>query len=112
MRRKQVEVLVFDCCPNREPTVERAREAIAHANVPADLRVVRVETDDEAKRLHFLGSPTVRVDGVDVEPATSSRDDFGLQCRVYAVAGRYQGTPPLDWIAAALRDTAIERQRG
>jgi hypothetical protein len=104
MRTKQIEVLVFDGCPNVHPTIEQVHQAIARANVPADLRVVRVETDDDAKRLRFLGSPTVRVDGVDVEPASVGREDFGLQCRIYSVAGRYQGTPPVDWIAAALRD--------
>jgi hypothetical protein len=103
MRTKQIEVLVFDGCPNLDSTIEHARQAITHANVPADVRVVRVETDADAKRLRFLGSPTVRVDGVDVEPATIGRGDFGLQCRIYSVAGRYQGTPPADWIAAALR---------
>lgn len=110
MGTRQVEVLVFDGCPNLEPAVECAREAIAHAKVLADLRLVRIETDDEAKRLRFLGSPTVRVDGVDVEPAVANRDDFGLQCRVYSVAGRYQGTPPVEWIAAALRNAVRDGQ--
>jgi hypothetical protein len=103
MRTKQIEVLVFDGCPNLESTIEHARQAVTRANVSADLRVVRVETDDDAQRLRFLGSPTVRVDGVDVEPAAIGREDFGMQCRIYSVAGRYQGTPPADWIAAALR---------
>jgi hypothetical protein len=103
MRAKQVEVLVFEGCPNLEPILARAREAIARASVPADLRVVRVESDEDAKRLRFLGSPTVRVDGVDVEPARIVGENFGLQCRVYSVGGRLQGAPPVDWIDAALR---------
>lgn len=69
MRTKQSEVLVFERCPNLDTAIERTREAIASTNVPAELRVVRVENDDDAKRLRFLGSPTVRVDGVDVDPA-------------------------------------------
>ena len=108
MRSKQVEVLVFDGCPNLEPTLQCVREAIARANVPADLRVVHVESDDEAKRLRFVGSPTVRVDGVDVEPSLGRDDDFGLQCRVYSVSGRHQGTPSVDWVTAALRTAAVE----
>jgi hypothetical protein len=106
---KQVEVLVFEGCPNVEATVAAAREAIAQAKVSADLRVVRIESDDAAERLRFLGSPTVRVDGSDVEAGTNHRNDFGLQCRVYSVAGRYQGTPPIDWIAAALRGEGDRR---
>jgi hypothetical protein len=100
---KQVEVLIFEGCPNAEATVAAAREAIGLAKVAADVRIVRVESDDAARRLRFLGSPTVRVDGHDVEAGTRDRGDFGLQCRVYSVAGRYQGTPPVDWITAALR---------
>jgi hypothetical protein len=103
MTTKRVEVLVFDGCPNAEAAVERAREAIARANVTADLHVVRVESDDMARQLRFPGSPTVRVDGVDIEPAARGREDFGLQCRLYEVAGRLQGAPPTDWIAEALR---------
>jgi hypothetical protein len=112
MRTRQVEVLVFEGCTNLEPALEHAREALTHANVLADLRVVRLESDDDAQRLRFLGSPTVRVDGVDVEPASLRREDFGLQCRVYEVAGRYQETPPTDWIAAALCGAVVEEQRG
>jgi hypothetical protein len=98
-----VEVLVFEGCPNLEASIAAARVAIGLANVDADVRVVRVVTDGDAKRLRFLGSPTVRVDGRDVEAGTKDRVDYGLQCRVYSVEGRYHGTPPVDWITAALR---------
>jgi hypothetical protein len=100
---KLVEVLVFEGCPNVDATVAAAHAAIVQAKVAADLRVVRVESDDAARRLQVLGSPTVRVDGRDVEPSTHDRGDFGLQCRVYSVEGRYQGTPSVEWIARALQ---------
>jgi hypothetical protein len=103
MTEKQVEVLVFEGCPNADATVERARAAVEAANVRAEVRIVCVESEDDARRLRFLGSPTVRVDGVDVDGSARERDDFGLQCRVYSVGGRLEGTPPEDWIAAALR---------
>lgn len=112
MGTKQIEVLVFDGCPNLDSAIERVREAMRLANVAADLRVVRVESDDDAKRLHFLGSPTVRVDGVDVEPGSIGREDCGLQCRIYSVAGRHQGTPPADWIAAALCRDQLDESEG
>jgi hypothetical protein len=111
MLMKEVEVLIADGCPNLDPAMDRAREAIVHAAVPANLRVVRVESDDDARRLRFLGSPTVRVDGVDVEQGSLSREDYGIQCRVYSVGGRYQATPPLEWITAALRGASVEGQR-
>ena len=103
MRIREVEVLVFDGCPSVDVALDRARAAVATANVPADIRLVRVQDDGEAKRLRFLGSPTVRVDGVDIDPSIEDYDHFGLQCRLYSVGGRLEGAPPVEWIASALR---------
>jgi hypothetical protein len=104
----RVDVLIFDGCPNIETTLERARSAIAAANIEADLRLVRVADDAEAQRLGFLGSPTVRVDGADVDRGAAARDDFGMQCRIYSVDGRYDRAPPVDWIIGALKGKESE----
>ncbi len=103
MIERRIEVMVFDGCPNIDLTLERARAALTDTNVTATVQLVHVESDDDAKRLRFLGSPTVRVDGADIDASASNRDDFGLQCRIYSVGGRLQGAPPADWIASALR---------
>jgi hypothetical protein len=113
MTMKQVDVLVFEGCPNVQTTLERAYAAVAATEVQADVRVVHVDSDDDAVRLRFLGSPTVRVDGADIEPAAEARVDFGLQCRVYQVDGRFEGAPPTQWIARALggaRETDTQRE--
>ena len=94
---------MLERCPAIEATIEKARRAIAAAKVDADLRVVVVSTDEEAERLRFLGSPTVRVDGVDVEASARERVDYGLQCRLYSVDGRPACIPPpADWITSVL----------
>jgi len=100
---RRVDVLGFDGCPNVDEALMRARAAVEAADVRADVRLVRVRGDDDAIRLRFLGSPTVRVDGVDVERSATGRLDFGLQCRVYSIDGRLEGAPPVDWIVTALR---------
>ena len=100
---RKIEVLVFEGCPNVETTLAQVRAALAATNEPADVTVVRVESDEAAVGLRFLGSPTVRVDGIDVDSSASAREDYGLQCRVYSVGGRLRGTPLAEWIAAALR---------
>lgn len=63
----------------------------------------RVETPEEAEGEHFLGSPTVRVDGDDVDPTANGREEFGLECRLYHTEEGLVGTPPEEWIRAALR---------
>ena len=103
---RKVEVLVFAGCPNVETTLEQVRAAVAATTRGADVSVVLVESNEAASRLRFLGSPTVRVDGVDVESSANARDDYGLQCRVYSVDGRLRGTPPAEWIASVLRGDA------
>ena len=91
---RRVDVLVFEGCPEVEATIEEARRAIAVAKVETELRVFVVDSDVEAKRLRFLGSPTVRVDGVDVDASARGRADYGVQCRLYSVAGRLRLRSP------------------
>jgi len=112
MTGKKVEVLVFDDCCNAQVAIERARCAIAGAGagVLAELRIVHIQDSKAAIRLRFLGSPTVRVDGMDVEPGALARLDYGLQCRMYSVHGQLQGAPPAEWIASALSGEACESE--
>jgi hypothetical protein len=105
---KKVELLFFEGCPNVELATSRARQAIANAAPSAELCLVHVEGETDAIARGFLGSPTLRVDGLDVDGSARARTDFGLQCRVYSVDGRLEGAPPVPWIEAALRGEALE----
>jgi hypothetical protein len=102
-RRLVVELLSFDGCPNYRPLETRLRRLLDQSARGADLRQLRVDSDDAAIEQRFLGSPTVRVDGVDVEPDAALRDDYGLSCRLYATAEGLVVTPPDQWITAALK---------
>ena len=106
MARQRVEVLVFEGCPNAAAAADRARAALRLVAVDAELDVVVVRSDEDAQRLRFLGSPSVRVDGTDVDVSARTRSDFGLQCRIYAMDDRVLGTPPIEWIVEALRPSA------
>jgi len=46
--------------------------------VPIGLETLLVETPEQAEALAFLGSPTVQVEGRDIEPEARTRQDFGL----------------------------------
>jgi len=79
-----VELLYFEGCPSYELVWQELFEVIGAAGVDACVRPVLVATLAEAQELGFPGSPSVRVNGVDVEghegPGT-------LSCRVYAENG-------------------------
>lgn len=96
-----VELLYFDGCPG----IDRVLPIVGPLAEEAGARVVqrRVETPGEADAQRFLGSPTVRVDGVDVEPGAEQRDDYGLKCRLYQTVQGLAGEPDEAWIREALR---------
>lgn len=102
----RIEILYFDGCPNHEAFVPHLRDLLARHNLVADVTNTRVDSDEEAQHLGFLGSPTVRVNGRDVDPSAGTRTGYGVQCRLYRVHDGVTGTPPDAWILAALNPDA------
>lgn len=100
---RRVEVLCLSTCPHLQEAIDRARGVIAEDGAEVDLHILVVATEEEAQRLRFLGSPTVRVDGHDVEPGAESRTGYGLVQRVYGDDDGVIGVPPAAWIRRALR---------
>ena len=97
-----IELLFFDGCPNHDRLLAHLPELLGTFASPADVQLVRVTSDDEAQVQRFLGSPTLRVDGSDVEPGADERTDFGLKCRLYPTAQGLSGMPVDAWILRAL----------
>lgn len=104
-----VEILYFEGCPNSDAAFARVREAVASESAAADVRMVEVRDTDDAMARRFLGSPTIRVDGHDVETDARLRRDYGFLCRTYRTpAGTVDGAPPLQTIIEAIKN-AIRR---
>lgn len=100
----KVEVLYFSGCPNHKPAVERVNEALRAEGMSAEVAEIDVTDAETAQRVKFLGSPSIRVDGLDIEPEARSAKEFGLMCRTYAVNGRREGLPSSDMLLRAIRD--------
>ena len=99
-----IEVLYFDGCPGAEPALSMARD-VAARHTGAEVRAVRVEPEN-VDTARFSGSPTIRVDGVDIAPAGEVPPGFAMRCRVYLVEGGLQKVPPSSWLEAALNRLA------
>ena len=97
----QVEVLYFDGCPTYRTAVETLREVLAEEGIEAGVELIPVNTDGEARRLRFPGSPTIRVDGEDLFPAPE-REDWRLGCRVYMTPEGLKGSPTTEMFSEAL----------
>jgi hypothetical protein len=104
----KIEVLYFAGCPHREATVRRAHEALAALGAEAELREVEVRDAADAARLRFPGSPTVRVDGADIEPGAEARAHAALSCRLYGGSG----VPPADLLMDAISRAAAGSRAG
>jgi hypothetical protein len=98
----KVELLYFDGCPSFEALLPRVREVLADLDAEAELELRKVETETAAIGERFLGSPTLRVDGRDIEPGAAARSDYGLKCRLYRVGDCLSSTPDEAWLQAAL----------
>jgi len=95
----RVELLYFQGCAHHGATVERVREVLAREGVRAEVREIWVRDAEDAARLRFLGSPTVRIDGIDVEPGANEREHGGVACRWYGDSG----IPSQELLRAAIR---------
>jgi hypothetical protein len=101
MKGMKVEVLYFDGCPTYELAAKNLRWVLAQEGMDAEVELVAVNTDEEARRLRFPGSPTIRVDRRDLFPIPE-QEDWPLGCRVYATAEGLRGSPTAEMCKEAL----------
>jgi len=98
-------VLTFPSCPHRDAAialVSRVREQLGSA---AEVRVIDLPDQPAAEQARFLGSPTIRVDGRDIEPGAEDQQEYGHACRLYQHQHSLRGLPEEDWLHQALRTT-------
>ncbi len=96
-----VEVLTFEGCPQAQLAAELARGVIVDLGIEGEIRLVYV-TEAETRERRFLGSPTLRVNGQDVEPGAELRRDFAHSCRLYQTSAGPRPLPDAAWIHKAL----------
>jgi hypothetical protein len=101
-----VEVLYLHGCPGYAELLPRLRELVVHRCPGSKLTAIEIADECSAVRHRFLGSPTIRVNGRDIEPGASRRDDYGLKCRLYRTTDGIRATPPDQWLLDALASTA------
>jgi hypothetical protein len=103
MTQPRVELLFWEGCPSHPVALADLRAAMADLHLDAARIDVRaVPSDAAAAREHFVGSPTIRVDGVDV--ADPGDEPPALTCRIFRRRdGRISPTPDPADVRDALR---------
>jgi hypothetical protein len=105
MNQPRIELLYFDGCPHYEQTRELVERLARELQITPSIELVTVSDPDAAITRRFLGSPTVRIEGRDVEPGADERREFVLACRVYQTDRGPAGQPDETWIRTALERT-------
>jgi hypothetical protein len=104
----RVSFLFYEDCPSHEMALERLHEVLAEQGIDTDVEVVEVKSEEQAQELHFVGSPTILVNGRDIDPWPPD-SHYALTCRAYRleVDGRISPLPSRNMIRRAI-DTAVK----
>ena len=101
---EKVELLYSSDCPSYQPTLELLRAVLAEERLDLDVHSLQIDTIEEARRQRFSGSPTIRLDGRDIEGAMIP--PVGLTCRTYlSPDGTMSPVPGKEAIRKAVRES-------
>jgi hypothetical protein len=98
----KIELLYFDGCPTYQRALQNLKEVLAEEGINAPVELVEIRSPEEAEAQRFLGSPTIQIDGVDLEGPEAVGSGVGFGCRVYTHNGHLFGWPSKERIRAAL----------
>jgi hypothetical protein len=98
-----VELLWFSDCPNRTAARALLEEVIEDVAPGTTIRDIDATDPTIAADVHFPGSPTIRVDGRDVDAGYVDPGDYTPRCRLYRTSNGLGVLPERRWIEDALR---------
>ena len=99
----KIELLWFDECPSYQQARALLEQVLREEKIDATIEMVQVHDRADAVAKKFLGSPTIRLNGVDpfAEPG---QNNFAMQCRVYRTPEGLKGTPTKEMLRAAVEN--------
>ena len=106
---RKVELLWFEGCANHPAARQMLEEVIAEVAPGTIITDVNATDPRVAERVHFPGSPTIRVDGRDVDSTYTDFGDYAPRCRLYRTDAGLRGLPEREWILDALERRASSK---
>ena len=98
----RIEFLYWEECPSHAEALARLRAVLADEGLDVPVEVIHVSTEEQARTEHFPGSPTIRINGSDIQQPLDRH--LGLTCRAYRTDdGRISPLPTRTMIRRALR---------
>ena len=97
-------MLSFAGCPNKRAATRLAQDVARSVTPPVPVELVEITSHEQAMEQRFLGSPTIQVDGRDIDPGADSHSPVAFACRVYHTPDGSRGVPPRRWLVDALSE--------
>ena len=104
----KIEVLYIDGCPHFPATVDAVKKCLGQLGLTCPITEMSVADRNTAVNIGFLGSPSIRINGLDIEPSARQRTAFGMMCRTYEGSG---GVPSEDLIRSAMAEANAEAMK-
>ncbi|MDK2796197.1 MAG: hypothetical protein PWQ58_1396 [Archaeoglobaceae archaeon] len=98
--KPKIRFLYFEGCPHAEPALKLLKETLEELKVDTEIETIEIKTLDDAEKYNFLGSPTIQINGLDIEKKRREQKAV-MGCRVYENGS---GVPPKELIVEALRE--------
>ncbi len=98
----KVELLWFDGCASYQHAREMLTRVLREERIDTPIEMVQVRDGADAVAKKFLGSPTIRLNGVDPF-ALPGQANFAMQCRVYRTPAGLKGWPTEEMLRGAVR---------
>lgn len=98
----RVELLWFSDCPNHAAARRMVLDSMARHGISGQLIDIDATDPAVAAAARFPGSPTIRVDGVDIDPSYVDPGDYTPRCRLYRTGTGLRGVPDTAWIESAM----------
>ena len=106
VHRPIVDVLYVEDCPNYPHTLALVQRVGTELGIDVEVRTTLIADQAAAEQARFPGSPTVRVDGRDVEPGSEPPAEYTVACRLYRHEHHFAGRPEERWVRDALLHAA------
>ena len=99
--KAKIEFLYFKSCPGQKQALINLKAALRESKISADLVLIGVTSETEAEKVGFQGSPSIRVNGKDLD---GRNEGYSYGCRIYRVDGKITPTPTKEFIQTKLRE--------
>lgn len=103
----QIQLLHTSDCHVWKESLSALEQALIETGCEPHYEVILVQNDDQAQSYHFSGSPSIVIDGQDVDPMAQNNTNYTLaSCRLYFWQGKSYDFPPKDMIKKAIQQRA------